>query len=81
MSFRRFSNYSTVSIDFTIFMFAIECKGMAVANKQAAMDISDASMIDKYGIETNCRLFVAAAFMNTVQIYPNIPPMTDAIIP
>ena len=54
---------------------------MAVANKQAAMDISDASIIDKYGIATNCRLFVAAAFMNTVQIYPNIPPMMDAMIP
>lgn len=70
-----------VSIASTIFIFAIECKGIAVESKQAAMDINVASIIDKYGTETNCRLFVIAAVTNIVQIYPNIPPITDAIIP
>ena len=48
-------NYSVVSIEFTILIFAIERKGIAVADKQATMDMSAASIIDKYGIETNCR--------------------------
>ncbi len=74
-------NYSVVSIEFTILIFAIERKGIAVADKQATMDMSAASIIDKYGIETNCRRFVVAAFINMVQMYPKIPPIIDAIIP
>lgn len=64
-----------------MFIFAIERSGIAVADKQAAMDMSAASIIDKYGTEISCRLSIIAAFMNIVQIYPNIPPIMDAIIP
>ena len=36
-------NYSTVSMDATIFILAIERRGTAVANRQAAIEITAAS--------------------------------------
>ena len=76
-----YNHYSTASIETTIFIPAIDRSGTAVANKQAAIETTAASMIDRYGTAVSCRLSDTAAFTNMVQIYPSTPPITDAMIP
>lgn len=60
--------HSTVSIESTILIFEIFRKGMAVANRQAKMEMIAASEIAKTGIAISCNVSVCAALTKTQQI-------------
>lgn len=49
------------SIDSTMFIFAIECSGIAVASRQAATETTAASIIAITGTATSCKASVFAA--------------------
>ena len=53
--------YSTFSIDSTMFIFAIERSGIAVASRQAATETTAASIIAMTGTVTSCKVSVFAA--------------------
>ena len=53
--------YSIFSIVSTMFIFAIECSGIAVASRQAATETTAASIIAITGTATSCKASVFAA--------------------
>ena len=60
--------YSIITIDFTISVFAIERRGIAVAIKQAMTETVAASKIEIIGTVPNCRVLLTAASIKTEQI-------------
>ena len=75
------NTYSTVSIESTIFIFEIFRNGIAVANKQAPTAKRVASRLGSTGIATSWMVSLMAASMKIVQTYPNMLPITAAMIP
>lgn len=63
-----FLSYSSVPMESTIFISAIESRGITVANRQAAIEIIAASAIAATGTETSCKVSVCAAPTKMQQI-------------
>lgn len=53
--------YSTVSMESTMLIFAMERRGTAVASRQAAMETAEASAMAAIGTATGCSVSVFAA--------------------
>ena len=60
--------YSIITIDFTISVFAIERRGIAVAIKQAMTETAVASKMGIIGTVPNCRVLLTAASIKAAQI-------------